>query len=165
MYQITISNEGYTFRIPNGNTYLLYLTQPPLFNEVSFSFKSTLTKDKFYYLGFSPIIIVNNRNSFFTKRAIAHIVFDFFTENRDAVLVFNYSTEDGKIQARRRLFKKWIMEYSEFSSIQFYQHDYSDEVSVCALYFRSGADKFYLLKDDIENFLSKTSDQIGINKD
>ncbi|MES2680026.1 MAG: hypothetical protein V4635_09085 [Bacteroidota bacterium] len=75
----------------------------------------------------------------FIKRTVALCLFQFFTDNREAVIVFNYTNADGKINAKRGLFKRWFDEYSTDSVYKFYQHDFRDVASICALYRRYSA--------------------------
>lgn len=152
MYLLRKSNSGYRFETITGVEYEVYFT--PLNQFEIRSEGSLLHENSLYYFGIERITTKKGvKKDIYLKRTIAFILFQFFTEYRDAVVVFNYSNDGNRIKARRKIFKNWFDEYSEFTLFQLYQHDYNDEVSVCALYRRRGGVKFESLKNDIERFI------------
>lgn len=157
MYPITKTNKGYEFVTNSGIRYNLYFTSLDHLSSVKFN-NPNLSINNFQYFGIEKMNDINGVKDIFVKRTIASIMYNFFVIDPEGVIVFNYSNTDYKIKSRRRLFKKWIDEYSRISLLQFYQHDFSDEVSVCAIYNRRGGKDFEHIRNDIQSFINSLDD-------
>jgi hypothetical protein len=149
MYPIKVESKGYTFETINGVKYLLYFNplEPSILNNASTSFN-------YVYFGIERMLGKSSKKDIFIERTIVFMIVSFFIENPNSILVFNYSNEDDLLLARRRLFYRWFQEYRTHTTYQFYQHDFSNTDTVCALYKRTGGHNFDSIKEDIERAIS-----------
>jgi hypothetical protein len=154
MYQIQKSNNGYTFTTENNVKYEIYFT---LLDNETFSFLNNVHVSNYFYFGIERLSDKIGATDVFIKRTIVFTIVSFFLENEGAVLVFNYSNDSKKLNARRRLFLKWFEEFRTHTVYQFYQHDFSDYDTVCALYKRSGGANFDLMKNSIHQSIVNLS--------
>lgn len=150
MYPLQSNETGYTFTTHKGDIYSVYFTK---LDQLSSYFLKEVDTDNFYYFGIERITPKTKGKDIFIKRTVAYIIIDFFVSNPTAILVFNYSNDDLSISGRRKVFKSWFDEYSEHTLYQFYQYDFSDEVSVCALYRRQGIN-FDKIRSGVKNAIN-----------
>jgi hypothetical protein len=152
MYPIRSNDNGYSFETSNGTIYEVYFTRLENLRDY---FNKEIGTDNVYYFGIERMTENKGGKDFFIKRTIAYIIFTFFVSNPTAVLIFNYSNDNYSVKGRRKIFKKWFEEYAEHTLFQFYQHDYSDELSVCAIYRRHGKNF-----DDVRNGIKRITETI-----
>ncbi len=160
LYQVRSNGSGYSFETSNGSVYEVYFTK---LNTLSDYFLKEVGTDDVYYFGIERMTKNKGGNDIFIKRTIAYIIITFFVENQTAVLLFNYSNDNNCIEGRRKIFKKWFDEYSEHTLYQFYQHDYSDKVSLCALYRRHGKN-FDKIRNGVKRITMNIGDELDIGK-
>lgn len=160
MYQVRSNGNGYSFETSNGSVYEVYFTK---LENLSDYFQKEIGTNDVYYFGIERITENKGGNDIFIKRTIAFIIITFFVSNPTAVLLFNYSNDNNSINARRKVFKKWFEEYSEHTLYQFYQHDYSDQVTLCALYKRHGRD-FDKIRNGIKRITMNFGNDFEIGK-
>lgn len=151
MYQIQKSNNGYIFTTENNVKYEIYFT---LLDSEMLLFPNNINIKNFYYFGIERISDKVGVKDVFIKRTVIFTIVSFFVENEGAVLIFNYSNDAEKLNARRRLFLSWFEEFRTHTVYQFYQHDFSDYDTVCALYKRAGGANFELMKKCIHESIS-----------
>jgi len=160
MYQVRSNGNGYSFETSNGSVYEVYFTK---LDNLSDYFQKEIGTNDVYYFGIERITKNKGGNDIFIKRTIAYIIITFFVSNPTAVLLFNYSNDNNSINSRRKVFKKWFEEYSEHTLYQFYQHDYSDQVTLCALYKRHGRD-FDKIRNGIKRITMNFGNDFEIGK-
>lgn len=160
MYQVRSNSNGYTFETSKGIVYEVYFTKLDKFSEY---FLNEVGTDDVYYFGVERMSPKKVGKDIFIKRTVAYIIITFFIENPKAVLLFNYSNDNDYISGRRKIFKKWFDEYAEHSLYQFYQHDYSDKVSLCALYRRHGRD-FDKIRNGVKRITMNIGNDLEIGK-
>ncbi len=146
MYQIQKSNSGYTFTTYDNVKYEIYFT---LLDRETYSFLNNININNYFYFGIERISDKVAGKDKFIKMTVVFTIVCFFLENEGAVLVFNYSNDSKKLKARRKLFFNWFKEFQTHTVYQFYQHDFSDYDTVCALYRRTGGSNFELMKNNI----------------
>jgi hypothetical protein len=153
MYPLRKTNKGIEFTTSLGVVYNVYFTQ--LNNLDHYKFKThDLSVQNFYYFGIERMSKKTpSKIDRYLKQTIAFIIVQFFVDNENSIIVFNYSNDQNRIKGRRKMFKGWFDEYSKHSIHQLYQHDYSDEVSLCAIYNRRGGLKFEELREDIQGYI------------
>ncbi|MES2593369.1 MAG: hypothetical protein V4608_15910 [Bacteroidota bacterium] len=157
MYQIRKSDLGYQFTTENNVEYSIYFT---LLDHSKFPFLNKTNIENYYYFGLERLSDKFGTSDIFIKRTVVFAIVSFFLENEGAVLVFNYSNDSQKLAARRRLFLSWFKEFQTHTVYQFYQYDFSDYDTVCALYKRSGGANFDVMKNAIEESISNLSNTI-----
>lgn len=161
MFQVKSSSDGYEFETDRGDKYCVYFTQLSQYDSFVFKTKD-LNANNFYYFGVERLTPKQGgKTNIFIKQTIAFILVQFFVDHENAVLVFNYSNEDNLISGRRKKFKDWFDEYAKHSIHQFYQHDYSNEVSLCAIYNRWGGLQFEELRNDIQGYIQSIGPQLA----
>ncbi len=160
MYQVRSNGNGYSFQTSNGSIYEVYFTKLDTYGEY---FLNEIGTSDIYYFGIERMTPKKGGKDFFIKRTIAYIIITFFIENPKAVLFFNYSNDNENINGRRKIFKDWFDEYSEHSLYQFYQHDYSDSVTLCALYRRQGRE-FDKIRSGIKKITMNFGNDFEIGK-
>lgn len=151
MYQIHQNDKGYSFITENNVEYLVYFT--PLPNDGQYLPIDSLINN-YYYFGIERISEKTGGKDRFIRYTVASIIVNFFVNNPNIVLIFHYSNGDERLQGRRRLFAGWFKEFSEHTTYQFYQHDFLDYSTVCALYKRVGATHFDRLRNCIQESIS-----------
>ena len=130
------SEYTYEFTTNKNIKYVVYLTSLSHLSSL-FTGQERITEKDFYYL------VIDRKGEktggitdVFIKRTIALTLFNFFTQNKEAIVVFNYTNADNRILGKRAIFKKWYEEYSQDTLYKYYQHDFANEASICALYRR-----------------------------
>lgn len=163
IYNLTkTSSHSYDFTTTKGIDYTIYLTSLSHLSHL-FIGNDKISEKNFYYLiidrkGDDKIIVSKDP---YIKRTVMLCLFQFFIDNPQAVVLFNYSNGDNKIKRRRILFKRWFEEYSQDSIFKFYQHDFKDEASICALYKRYSAHiNFVDVEDKIKEMILQISSVI-----
>jgi hypothetical protein len=153
MYPLRKTSKGIEFTTSVGVVYNVYFTQLSQFNHYQFKSKH-LKVDDFYYFGIERMTKKTPSSiDRYLKQTIAFIIVQFFVDNENCIIVFNYSNDQNRIKGRRKMFKGWYDNYSKHSIHQMYQHDYSDEISLCAVYNRRGGLEFEELRDDIQGYI------------
>jgi hypothetical protein len=151
MYQVHQSDKGYLFTTEAGVNYLVYFTR--ITNPEKYLTKNTLI-DNYFYFGVERISAKVGGKDRHIKMTIASIIMNFFINNDKSILIFNYSCDDDRVKGRRKLFYSWFEELSTHTTYQFYQHDFLDSATVCALFKRTGAKEFDLLRQEIKDSLA-----------
>jgi hypothetical protein len=159
------SKETFDFTSDWGVKYTIYLTS---LNHLSHLFigEDLLSEKNFYYL------VLERKSHFDTakhhdliiKRTVASCLFQFFTDNKEAIVLFNFTNADNKIEKRRALFYRWFSEYGSDTRFTYYQKDFNDVASICALYRKYSAhpnfveieEKIRVLIEQISSGTSKT---------
>lgn len=161
MYPLQSNPSGYAFKTYRGVEYEVYFTRLEKFKDY---FIEKLNTDEVYYFGIERVSVkTGGKRDIFIKRTIAFLLIDFFVSNPTAIVVFNYSNNDQRVNSRRKLFQEWYNEYSEHTVYQFYRLDFSNEVTVCALYKRNGVN-FDNVRSGIKEAVSGIGKQFDENK-
>lgn len=148
MYPLQKTKDGYAFETAYGVKYEVYFT----FLEDSYNIlPNNSNKNNYFYFGIERLSPKVACSDSFIRRTILFTIVPFFLANPNAVLIFNYDNGDKRLNGRRRLFKRWFDEFSIHTLYQFYQHDFQEVSTVCALYRRTGADKFDLIRKNIKH--------------
>lgn len=147
MYPLQKTDDGYIFETSYGVRYKVYFIT---FEDSYVLFPKNPYKDNFFYFGIERISPKIGCSDYFIRRTILFMIVPFFLSNPNAILIFNYDNFDGRLNGRRRLFKRWYNEFSTHTLYQFYQCDFGNTSTVCALYRRTGADKFDLIRTNIK---------------
>jgi hypothetical protein len=150
MYQLQRNSTGYTFITQSNVEYAIFFT---LLKEEFHPFLIRDHVSNYFYFGIERLTDKVGVIDVFIRRTIVFTIVSFFLENEGAVLVFNYSSQEGKLAARRKLFYSWFEEFRTHTGYQFYQHDFSDYATVCALYKRSGGVHFESIRSSIHQSL------------
>lgn len=159
------SNETFDFITDKDVHYTIYLTSLSHLSHL-FIGEERLNEKDFFYLVLEKKSHFNVPVHFdiITKRTVASCLFQFFTENKKAVVVFNYVDTDGKLSKRRNHFFRWFKEYGAETRFTFYQKDYGDFASICALYRRYSAHpNFIEIEEKIRNLIEEIGDQSKVN--
>lgn len=153
------SKETFDFTTDAGVEYTIYLSS---LNRISHLFVglNNLSENNFYYLIIERKSHINvpTAHDLIVKRTVAACLFQFFTENKEAIVVFNYTNIDDKIEKRRAHFRRWFIEYVTETRFTFYQKDYDDFASICALYRRYSYHPNFI---QIEEKIKTLVEQIG----
>lgn len=153
------SSQTFDFITDSGVKYTIYIAS---LNSLSHLFigEDRLSEKNFYYLIIERKSHLDTTTShdLIIKRTIASCLFQFFTENKEAVVVFNYTNGDNKIEKRRSHFYRWFIEYGADTRFTYYQKDFTDIASICALYRRYSAHPNFA---EIEDKIKILIEQIG----
>lgn len=150
MYPVQQNSKGYSFVTDAGVTYLVYFT---LLEDYEKYIPKNILIDNYFYFGIERTSAKVGCIDRFIKDTVAGIIVRFFLQNETSVLIFNYN-DDGRMQARRRLFYSWFERFSTHTTYQLYQHDFLDCCSVCALCKRTGGKEFDKLRKNIQDSLA-----------
>jgi hypothetical protein len=151
MYLLQKTNDGYAFETARGVKYEVYFA---VFEDSYNIFPNNSNKSNYFYFGIERMSPKLGGIDSFIRSTILFTIVPFFIANPNAVLIFNYDNDDKRLNARRRLFKRWFDEFSIHTLYKLYQHDFSDLSTVCALYRRTGVDKFHLIQKNIQDSIS-----------
>ena len=161
IYHLTKTSEHtYEFTTNTGIKYVIYLTSLSHLSHLFTGEKRVTEKDFHYLIIDRKDKKIGGKTDIFIKRTVALTLFEFFTQNREAIVVFNYTNLNGRILAKRRVFKKWFDEYSQDTLYRYYQHDFKDEASICALYRRYSSHlNFVEVEEQIKNVIIKIAEE------